>query len=109
MSGLWLADSLAGTSENDASLQPLPGSRATRRKGRGFADSRSEDTATYESVPMEGQGSGPARCKCVFFLFFHEALVDASTFLLGSVLVTSPDLWTATSGVIFTMLMGWQL
>ncbi len=37
----------------------------SKRKGRGFAGRRSEDTATYESIPTEGSGPGPARCMII--------------------------------------------
>eukprot|EP00047_Mylnosiga_fluctuans_P002454 m.224590 g.224590 ORF g.224590 m.224590 type:complete len:170 (-) comp11114_c0_seq1:80-589(-) len=36
-------------------------STATKKKGRGFGGSRTEDNATYESIPSEGSGPGPAR------------------------------------------------
>lgn len=42
------------------------------RKGRGFAERRAEDVGQYESVPSEGSGPGPARCKKVVFCVIFD-------------------------------------
>jgi hypothetical protein len=90
-----------------SNLFQAPARRAARAAALRTAVARTRQH--MNPSPWRARAPGLLAVSMCFFLFFHEALVDASTFLLGSVLVTSPYIWTATSGVIVTMLMGWQL